>query len=363
MNILFIINSLGYGGAESLLKDLLPVLRQKGLLPEVLVLNHNSPGIDKMKDVNIPVFETGIKNVYSPNQISRIKKFIKANHYDLIHVHLFPSIYWFALAKKISRVDIKSIMTEHSTHNRRRNKYYFKLLDRFVYDSYEKIACISEPARMLLEKWLPEIQSKTITIYNGIDIRKFNEAEPLPKNHLAKGYKRGQKIILMVASLTPKKDHGTLIKAMNLLPNDYQLVLTGDGFLKNSYQEETKRLGLSDRVTFLGFRGDIERVMKAADIFVLSSHWEGFGLVAVEAMASGLPVLASDVQGLAEIVEGAGLLFPPGDERALANAINKVLSDEDLYMRMRKTGLEKASMFSLEKTADQYIRMYEEVLN
>ena len=93
------------------------------------------------------------------------------------------------------------------------------------------------------------------------------------------------------------------------LPVNFKLILVGEGPLKNSSQMLVQELCLKDRVFFLGNRDDVERIFKTADLSVLSSHWEGFGLVAVEGMAAGKPVIASNVSGLSEIVSGAGVLF------------------------------------------------------
>ena len=111
----------------------------------------------------------------------------------------------------------------------------------------------------------------------------------------------------MVARFSEQKDQPTLIKAIKELPENVHLLLIGEGTLKQKNENLAKEIGVSDKVHFLGFRNDVERILKTVDIVVLSSNWEGFGLAAAEGMAAGKPVIASKVEGLREIVDGYGL--------------------------------------------------------
>jgi glycosyltransferase involved in cell wall biosynthesis len=140
-----------------------------------------------------------------------------------------------------------------------------------------------------------------------------------------------------------------------------QLLLVGDGELRTQLEAMARSLCITDRVVFLGRRTDVAGVLKASDVYVHSTHSDGFGIAACEAMAAGLPVIASDVPGLAELVRGAGVLFPVGDDHALARELTAVLSSPQRWREMSAASQQRAKCFSIEKTVDAYVEMYESV--
>ena len=167
----------------------------------------------------------------------------------------------------------------------------------------------------------------------------------------------------MVASFRKQKNHKTLIKALSNLNSNYTLSLVGEGDNLENIKSLTKELNLEKRVHFLGFRNDIAELYRNHDIFVLSSHSEGFGLVAVEAMASGLPVIASNVDGLREVVDGAGLLFEPKNEIELAKQIQKVATNNELKNRMINDGLVKAKNYDIKNLKNKTLKLYKNILS
>ena len=132
----------------------------------------------------------------------------------------------------------------------------------------------------------------------------------------------------MVGRFSEQKDQITLIKAMKYLPKNYKLLLVGEGNLRNICEEEVIKLNLKQRVIFLGVRKDIENIFKTSHIAVLSSKWEGFGLVAVEAMATGLEVIGTNVDGLREVINNQENLFNVGDYKKLAEIILKKINSK-----------------------------------
>jgi len=121
-------------------------------------------------------------------------------------------------------------------------------------------------------------------------------------------------------------------------------------------------LGVKNRVTFLGWRRDVAAILKASNIYVHSTHSDGFGIAACEAMATGLPVVASDVPGLSQLVAGAGILFPPRDDQALAHHLSALIESPERQQAMSYSSLQRARQFSIENTVDKYVHLYESVL-
>ncbi|HIE45191.1 MAG TPA: glycosyltransferase family 1 protein [Flavobacteriaceae bacterium] len=200
------------------------------------------------------------------------------------------------------------------------------------------------------------LKNRGVIIYNGIPLKEFHSTiKPIKKDNSIK--------LIMVASFRKQKNHKTLIKALSNLNSNYTLSLVGEGDNLENIKSLTKELNLEKRVHFLGFRNDIAELYRNHDIFVLSSHSEGFGLVAVEAMASGLPVIASNVDGLREVVDGAGLLFEPKNEIELAKQIQKVATNNELKNRMINDGLVKAKNYDIKNLKNKTLKLYKNILS
>lgn len=357
MKILHIINSLHFGGAEKLLLDTVPEYIKRGIETEILLLDdHKTPFYtDLTEKYHVKILSnTKKRSLYNPLHMLRIRRYIK--HYDIIHVHLFPSLYWVALATLFLRHKTKLIVTEHNTENRRRNVSLLKYIDRYVYKKYDKIIAISEGVKENLKKHLGKHDPMICTINNGIDTKRFKEANPYSKNTL--GIPENAKIIVQVSSFTAQKDQDTLLKALSLLPEEVHVLLVGDGPLREEKKQLATTLKINHRVHFLGYRTDIPQLLKTSDVSVLSSHYEGFGLAIVEGMAAGNPCIGADVPGLSEVIGEAGILFEKGSHIQLKEIVEQLLSDKEYYAKIQKQCTDRAQQYDLSPMIDAYINLY-----
>ena len=353
MHILQIINSFKIGGAEHLVSELVPILNEKHHVEVLLLQQLGTAYEQQLRDTGITIHCLEVKCLYNPVNIWKIRLFLKEHpQFNIIHVHLFPLLYWVALAS--IGLKRKLVWTEHSTSNKRAQKFYMHPIERFVYSLYDKIICIS-PATLHSVRSRTKASSDDLRyciIENGIDTAKFSRSnEPKPYPHT----------LIQVSRFEAAKDQDTVIRAMKYLSSDVHLLLVGDGSRLEECKRLSKELNVQDRVHFLGTRTDIPRLLASADIAIQSSHWEGFGLTAVEAMVCGLPVIASDVDGLKQVVEGTGLLFPQGNAEVLADQVNLLLSDSERYDKLSQVCLERAKHYDIRTMVDRYIRVYEEV--
>lgn len=368
MRVLHIINDLGSGGAEKLIEEILPPMNKtKGIKADVLLLSDSKNVFDKkLKDSGVKVDIVPLRNLYNPLNIYYIRKYIIEGEYDIVHAHLFPTFYWVSIASKfIFKNKPKFVMTEHNTHNRRRERNYLRYLEKFIYSSYDKIISISQQTQDNLVKWLKPSQTQLdrfIVIENGINIDRFKNAKPYNKVDICNKFTEDIRLVCMVARFSEQKDQPTLIKAIKELPENVHLLLIGEGTLKQKNENLAKEIGVSDRVHFLGFRNDVEKILKTVDIVVLSSNWEGFGLVAAEGMAAGKPLIASKVEGLGEIVGGYGLLFNKGDSGELSKLLNKLLNDHYLYKHISARCSNRAEDFSTKVMIQSMMLLYENLL-
>ena len=161
----------------------------------------------------------------------------------------------------------------------------------------------------------------------------------------------------MVAGFREQKDHETVIRAIKLLPAEYKLLLVGDGVRRTTIEEYISSLQLNDRVKLLGVRTDVYSLIKMSDFSVLSSHWEGFGLAAAEAMACGVPTIASNVDGLSSVVENGGILFEKGNIDDLKNKI-LMLENDEVYKHYSKLGIEKAKQYDIKLMINKLQDLY-----
>lgn len=352
MKIIHVITSLRTGGAEKLMVDLLPRLRDLGNNVELLLFDGTrTPFYDELKKKGIRIHHLAIGgNVYNPLNIFRLKKYL--NDYDIIHTHNTACQYFVPLAKTLYRAKCKLFTTEHSTNNRRRQYKLFKYLDKFIYSRYKFTISISEKATNSLSHFVG-YKDNIITIENGVNISKFQKLN-------VPNFYNNEKIATMVAGFREAKDQDTLIKTLSLLPQEYKLWLVGDGERRLVLENLVAELNLSDRVKFWGIRSDIPQILEKSHIVVLSSHWEGLSLSSVEGMASGRPFIASDVDGLREVVGGYGILFPHQDAKTLAKEIKSLCENRDKYNQVALACQERAKRYDIKKMAEKYNQRYHE---
>jgi glycosyltransferase involved in cell wall biosynthesis len=358
MKIAQLINSLHTGGAEKLIVETISLFNEQQIGMDLILLNGSkTPFYELLKlKTSSKIISLGNLSVYNPLLILKIIPLLKK--YDIIHVHLFPSLYWAAIAKMFSFSKTKLVFTEHSTSNRRMENVLFKPIDKFIYSRYSKIITISEKVDFAIKKSLQFTDNKFVMIKNGVNLQTIENARKISKSIITNIENENRKVIIQVSSFQYPKDQFTLIKAMKLLPENTILWLVGDGIDKLKAEKSVTELQLQNRIFFLGIRMDVPSLLKSADIVVLSSHHEGLSLSSVEGLASGKPFLASNVPGLTEVVENAGLLFEVNNEVELANHINNLLNNENYYNETAQKCLAKSKEFDINKMVSQEIELY-----
>ena len=359
MKILHIINHMGMGGAQSLLVELAPV--QKDMGHDVLVLELESTQdralVNKLKDKGVEVKSiSASRSVRNPLNILSLIPYLRAC--DIAHVHLFPANYWTALAKLVGFCKTPIITTEHSTNNKRRSIPMFKYIDAFIYNRYQKVVACADKA---LETFRARY-SKTncMSIPNGVDISKYINAQPYTKHELA-NIAEDAFIVTMVARFDYPKRQDTLVEAAALLPEKFHIVLVGgtsDDAGLQKVQKLAQELEVSDRVHFLYLRSDVPRILKTSDVIVMSSEYEGLSLSSIEGMACGHPFVATNVNGLREVVGGAGELFECGDAEELAQLLRKFESDKEFYCTITNKCLARAKEYDIHSVASKYQDVY-----
>lgn len=342
--VIYYIDSKNNGGAEQVLFTVLTKLDRKSWKP--VLAYHPSTGISAfIKSVEaIDVDTIAMPEIRSYMEINRILKFaenLKRFRPAIFHANLnWPlSCSYGIIAAYLARVKV-IIATQHlySEIRWRRGRIEQRLIS-YPVDSY--IAVSYDIARQLRE--IIRSENKVEVVHNGIILENYsNRLHNIPGNDVYGSIRQNREnypVVLTVARLDKQKGHDYLLKAATGIPGTL-FVFAGDGPEKSNLENETRRLGLTDRVIFLGSRNDIPELLYGCDVFALPSLYEGLPLSIMEAMAAGKPVVASNIGGVNELIlDGeSGYLVPPGDTHALARAINNIISNPVLAQKMASAG-------------------------
>lgn len=369
MKILHVITSLQTGGAEMLVVNLMPRFKTLGHEVGVVVFNGEHTVLMKRLERECPeckIYHLGT-SYYNPWYIVKLIRIMRK--YDVVHTHNSSPQLFAAIANVFCRKRL--ITTEHNTNNRKRGHWLLAKIDRWMYTRYNQTICISDQAEENLREYLNNVNgndngnsnenmvkggvkvNNIITIYNGVDVEAIHQAQPLEE------LKTDKFVVVMVAGFRPQKDQDTLVKAMALLPQDqYELWLVGDGVQRQSVEFLVLSFGLQDNVKFLGLRTDVPNILKTADVVVMSTHYEGLSLSNIEGMAAGKPFVASDVEGIREVTQGYGILFPHEDAEALAAIIQRLHDDADYYQQVAAKCYERAKQFDITEMVARYNSVY-----
>ncbi|QEL15434.1 glycosyltransferase [Limnoglobus roseus] len=287
---------------------------------------------------------------------------------DVIHAHQYTPFFYAALAKPLTRPKPRLILTEHGRHypdvvSPKRRAFNRVVLDRFA-DAVN--ACCEFSATALRD--VDGFRGNRIeVIENGIEVDRYGPAADIAEQKRKLGLNPARRYVVHVARHHPVKDQPMLIRgfaAMAADVPDADLLLAGDGPQRSELEELVRSLGITDRVVFLGIRRDVPEVLKAAEVFALTSVSEAASLTLLEAMATGLPVVVTAVGGNPEIVrhEREGLLVPRGDWKACGDALRRLFREPQLAKKFGDAARQRAhEKYRLEQTIDAYHRLYRQV--
>lgn len=361
MKILHIINSLVRGGGAETLVFALTAALSKIETNTVHVLSLKNP---KDKEYVQLLEAQGSKcfalsnNLRSFKNIRLLADFVKEGDYDIVNVHLFPSLYVAALAKTLKGMNVRLVYTEHSTTNKRRDKLIFRIIDKKIYSAYNRIVAISKEVDRALKEHVPN--AHTIIINNGINISLFENA--FPANIRSEiGLNQDCRLVTMVARFCFMKDYKTVIKAMTRLDCNVHLLCIGDGPFLNENREYASAVGVKSRVHFLGLRKDVPNLLQDSDVIVLSSEHEGFSISMLEAMSCRKPFIGSDVPGIGDLVKNIALLFEYKNDEELASCINEVLTDKAMYNTIAERCYSFAKQYDINHIAQKYMDLYKDL--
>jgi L-malate glycosyltransferase len=339
------------GGQEQLL-SLMTGMKNRGHAVW-LAAPPQAPLLQKVVDYGIGACPFRQRSELSPLAFFRIARLLRSTRFDVIHFNTPRAILAGGLAARACRIPI-------CVSSRRVNFPLRSRLSRHKYTLLQNsIFTVSVSIReTLVEGGIPPAMVKVV--YEGVDLEWIDRQLPRERR------KKGEIRVGMVAHLSPEKGHRTMLEAISRLSrSDTRYFLVGDGVLREELERFAEELGINDRVVFTGFRSDCEAFMKTLDLFCLPSLSEGLSSAILAAMANRLPVLATEVGGIPELVINGetGLLVPPGDSARLTGALARLLSSAEERTRLGLAGRRRIEEhFTLAKKISRTEELYLELL-
>ncbi|MDK2922257.1 MAG: hypothetical protein PWR24_1814 [Desulfonauticus sp.] len=353
------------GGIEVFTYDLLEYLNSKGIKADLLCFGDRTFE-DDYRGFKYFSCKMNLKLSSAPLSIDFIKKFVKlAKNYDIIHVHS-PN----PLAEVLSIFSSKPLIIHwHSDIVKQKILYlFYKPFQQATLKKATKIICTS-PQYLESSKQISRFKDKAIVVPLGLNTQRLTHDEGDKKFLELIDRVKEKKIVLSIGRLIYYKGFEYMVQAAKYLHDNVVVVIVGDGPLYSKLKGMIDQLGLNDKVFLTGRVNDIGIFLKNCDLFCLPSieRSEAFGLVLVEALFYGKPLVTTDVygSGMSYVNKSGetGLVVPPKDPKALAGAINKILSDSKLYKKFNYNAKERFKEFEISSIENRIITLYKEVLN
>ena len=353
----------GPGGAEAMLLQLAEGLRDHGV--DVVVATMRAGWMtERAERAGFRVRIDAMRDGSDPAWVIRFRRFLRAERIDLLHAHEFEMNAYGGMAARLA--GIPSVATVHGTVAGTDPKHLFAyrvlrgLGQRPVAVSHDLLAQLAPRIGGDAKRWRVIHNGTAVPATYDATVRAHVRAVAREKIGLA----GAERLICAIGNLYPVKDHASLIRAAADLPGVH-VAIAGRGEEEASLRALGVELAMGDRLHLLGLRDDVPRILAAADVFAQPSLSEGLPLAVLEAMASGTPVVASDVGGIAEaVVDGeSGRLVPPADPETLRGVLREFFETDDLRERIARAGWRRArAAFSTEAMTRAYLALYAELL-
>lgn len=364
MKICFILTGLGVGGAEKQVCDLADMHKCNG--HDVIIISLTGDAIVKPNNPDVRVFSMHmLKNPLSSlKKYFEVRKIISDFSPDIVHSHMLHANIFGRLLRLTTRFKVL-VSTAHNT-------YEGGPLWMFLYRVTDCLATIStNVSQASVDAFIKSKASnknKMIPFYNGIDCEKFTFSAKDRYDYREKlGLKDNQKLILSVGRLTAAKNQELLLTSFKKLlakdPN-LKLVIVGDGPEKGNLESFARNIGISDALLLPGNSFNVAQWMSAADVFTLSSKWEGMPLVICEAMSMERLVVSTDCGGIREIIDQCGFLAEIDNEEQYTNALSRAiyLDDSEKSTLGNDARLRIINNFSLRRITEKWLMLYESLL-
>lgn len=386
LRVLQVVRNLDIGGAQEVVRTLARNLQEEGHMAVVCTLR-DGPLRSDLEALGVPVevVRPRARSVLSPvswiRETQRIKsefaELVKQREIDVIQTHLLRSVD-FAIAS-LRRTDSLPLVfwTFHNVNFVLRREHVkghtwllgpkrmaYRYLYRFGSRRVNGLIAVSDETRRAMLEEIGDVTDRIHVIPNGVDADLYQRQEVRQEVRRDLGVDESAPLIIMVGTFKKQKGHTYLIDALSRIVDhhpDVRVLFVGDGELRDEVERRIVTTGLGEVVQLLGNRRDVPRLLGASDMFVLPSLWEGLPMALLEAMAAGLPCIATRVSGSSQVIEqgSSGLLVQPGDADDLEIALRRLLADRALADALGRAGRQRVlDHFSSRQQARKHIELF-----
>lgn len=363
MKLVHLITTLDVGGAEKHLLWLGAGLVQRGHDVVVVYLKGNGSLRAAFEDAGMLVEQVPFECVRGlPAALLGLRKCLRRLAPDLVHSHLLKAD---ALASLCVPAGVALVASKHNDE-RALLRWSVGLVHGLLSRRADRIIALSDHVARFVSRHGRVSPERIRRVYYGVNAQELQPRRTRAEVRAELGLSEQMPVLVCVGRLAPQKDHGTLLAALTLLPPEVTLLIVGGdpfGSGEARFKRQIAELGLEGRARLLGIRHDVPDLLGASDLFVLPSLWEGLGLVFLEAMAARLPVVATHVSAIPEVIEDgvSGWLVPPGDPQALAAALSDALARRDDRLARGLAGhMRLLERFALPRMIDETLEVYAE---
>ena len=369
LRVLQVIKCLGHGGAERLLVDMVAAADPQQMHYEVAyVLRRQNALVPQILAGGTPVYPLDAANNADLRWMSALRRLLMRRTYDVVHFHLpYAAALGQLVVSSLPRPARPGVVyTEHSLWDRAR--LVNRALVRASMVRGERVVAVSQAS---YEHLPPPLRRRATTVVHGVDLSQADalvtRREELRSALRAElGAPDEELVFITVANLRPEKGYDVLLDAAHAaveLGVPVRFAAVGRGPLRDEMLARHAGLGLGERFVFLGQRDDVLELLAGADAFVLASRWEGLPVALMEATSVGLPVIASAIGGVPQVLEDEtdALLVPPGDVSALVDAVVRMASDAGLRQRLGRRAKQRSAMFDITEACRAVGDVYRQV--
>jgi glycosyltransferase involved in cell wall biosynthesis len=362
--VVYLAHTLAVGGAEEMVLNLVRYLPPE-FEPTVICIDSPGPIGVEVEKTGVPFRALGLQpGIRRPFDLLRLQQFLHEWQPQIVHTFLLTASLYGRFAAMLARVPVV-IGTEVNIYERKQPLH--RAAERWLMERTDAVVASADSVRTFYIDQIGADPDKVVVIYNAVDWSQLETTMTRAELRADIGVPLDAPVAGIIARLTEQKAHRVLFEAMASRPelSRLHLIAVGDGDLRNDLKSRAEQLGLGARIHFAGARRDLGNILGAVDMFVMPSLWEGLPLSLVLAMGAGLPVVASRVAGIPEVVQDnvTGLLVDPGNTPQLAEALVRVLEDEALRGRLSNEARAFVRpRFGVDRYIDSVTALYDRLL-
>jgi N-acetyl-alpha-D-glucosaminyl L-malate synthase BshA len=365
----FVLHVMNVAGAEVLVAETIRRLGAR-IAPVIFCVDEVGTLGMRMREEGVDVVPFHRRPGFDLSVSRRMASEIRTRALDVVHAHQYTPFFYSSIAVRLAAlkgrptIRPRVIFTEHGRHFPDVVSSKRRLINRVLFDRLaDEVNAVCEFSARALRDKDGFVRRKVEVIPNGIDLPRYSGVDRAAARATL-GLDPARRYVATVARFHPVKDHQTLLRGfaeVAVARTDVDLLLVGDGPLRAELERLVAELGVADRVRFMGVRDDVENILRASDVFALTSLSEAASITLLEAMASELPVVVTGVGGNPEIVRDGtdGLLVPRRSSGGVARAVLKILGDAKLGASMGRAAAERVRQrYMLDDTINRYFALY-----